>query len=198
MNKQEFLEHLRARLSGLPKAEVDERLAFYSEMIDDRIEEGFTEQEAVADIGSVEEIASQIISDVPLSRIAKERIKPKRRLKAWEIVLLAVGSPIWLSLAIAAVAVLLSLYVVLWSLVISLWAIFVSVAVCALGGVAASVLFFTQGNATPGILMIGASLVCAGVAIFLFFGCHAATKGTVLLTRRIALWVKKLFMKKEE
>ncbi len=198
MNKQEFLDCLRARLSGLPQTDVDDRLAFYGEMIDDRMEEGFSEEAAVADVGSVEEIASQIISDVPLSKIARERIKPKRRLKAWEIVLLALGSPIWLSLAIAAAAVLLSLYVVLWSLLISLLAIFVSFAACALGGVAASVLFFCQGNATSGILMIGASLVCAGLAIFLFFGCRAAIKGTVLLTRRIALWVKKLFMKKED
>ena len=34
MNKQEFLMKLRKALSGLPKDDIDERLTFYSEMID--------------------------------------------------------------------------------------------------------------------------------------------------------------------
>ena len=101
MTKQEFLDSLRARLSGLPRQELEERLAFYGEMIDDRIEEGRTEEEAVLDIGSADEISAQIIKDIPLTKIAKERLKPKRSIKTWEIVLLAVGSPygsLWQSL----------------------------------------------------------------------------------------------------
>ena len=45
MTKNEFISRLRARLSGLPKDEIRERLAFYGEMIDDRIEEGLSEEE---------------------------------------------------------------------------------------------------------------------------------------------------------
>lgn len=37
MRKWEFLSTLKNRLSGLPKQEVEERLNFYSEMIDDRM-----------------------------------------------------------------------------------------------------------------------------------------------------------------
>ena len=51
-------------------------------------------------------------------------MRPKRQLQAWEIVLLALGSPVWLSLGLAALAVVLSLYVVVWSLDVSLWAVF--------------------------------------------------------------------------
>ena len=40
MNKTEFLNELEARLKGLPKEDVEERLEFYSEAIDDRVEEG--------------------------------------------------------------------------------------------------------------------------------------------------------------
>ena len=72
MTKKEFLDALRKRLRGMPKQDVEERLAFYSEMIDDRIEEGCTEEEAVAQLGPVEEIASQIIADIPLVKIVKE------------------------------------------------------------------------------------------------------------------------------
>ena len=47
MNKLEFIAELRDRLSGLPQGEVEERLSFYSEMIDDRMEDGVSEKEAV-------------------------------------------------------------------------------------------------------------------------------------------------------
>lgn len=197
MRKQEFLSALKMKLSGLPKQDIEERLNFYSEMIDDRMEDGRTEEEAVSEIGSVNEIAAQIIAEIPPYKLAKEKTKQKRRLKAWEIVLLALGSPIWLSLLIASFAVILSLYIVLWSLIISIWAVFVSLVACAFGGVAASVIFICQGNVLVGITMIGVCIVCAGLSIFLFFGCKAATKGTLLLTKKIALGIKKCFVKKE-
>ena len=38
MNKQEFIDALRAALSGLPADDVEDRLSYYGEMIDDRIE----------------------------------------------------------------------------------------------------------------------------------------------------------------
>ena len=198
MCKQEFLDKLRARLAILPEQDLEERLGFYSEMIDDIKEEGKTEEEAVMDIGSVDEIAAQIISEVPFSKLAKERLKPKRKLKAWEIVILTLGSPIWLSLAVAIFAVVVSLYAVLWSVIISIWAVFVSLASCALGGIVAGAIFALGSNTLSGIAMIGASILCTGLAIFLFFGCRAATKGVILLTKSIASGIKKCFIKKED
>lgn len=97
MNKQEFLGKLRSGLSGLPQGDVEERLTFYSEMIDDRMEEGISEEEAVCEIGSVDEIVSQIIADIPFTKLVREKIKPNRTLRPWEIVLLVLGSPVWLS-----------------------------------------------------------------------------------------------------
>jgi len=198
VTKQEFITELRKKLCGLPEKDIDERIAFYIEMIDDRIEEGSTEADAVADIGSVDEIAAQIIADIPFAKIAKERIRPKKRLRAWEIVLLALGSPIWLSLAIAASAVILSLYVVIWSLAVSLWAIFASFVACAAGGASAGIVFIVVGSVFNGIAMIGAGIACAGLSIFMFFGSYFATKGIIILTKKIALGIKKCFVKKEE
>ena len=48
MNKTEFLDALRHALGKLPSYEVEQSIAFYAEMIDDRIEDGMSEQEAVA------------------------------------------------------------------------------------------------------------------------------------------------------
>jgi uncharacterized membrane protein len=197
MTKQEFLCLLRQKLSGLPAQDIEDRLTFYGEMIDDRIEEGCSEQDAVSDIGSADEIAAQIIADIPLTRLAKERLKHKRKMSAAEIVLLALGSPIWLSLAIAALAVVLSLYVVLWSAIVSVWAVFASLAACAVGGVAAGGVLACVGNVPSGIALLGAGLVCAGLAILLHFGCGAATGGIVWLTKKIAFGIKKCFVRKE-
>lgn len=202
MNKQEFLDRLRARLSNLPEREAEEYLNFYSEMIDDRIEEGISEEYAVLEIGSVETIASQIFSQTANERsvitISKEKRKPKRRLKAWEIVLLALGSPVWLSLAIAAFAVILSLYVSLWSVIVSLWAVFASTIACAVGGILSGIVFACGAYHFSGIVMIAAGLVCAGLSIFAFCACKAITKFTLFFTKKITLTIINCFTKKEE
>ena len=198
MSKQEFLMQLRKGLSGLPQEDIEERLTFYSEMIDDRMEEGFSEGEAVAAVGSAQEIAAQVVAEIPFAKIAKERIKSKRRLSASEIVLLALGSPIWLSLGIAVFAVILSIYVLLWAVMISLWSVFVSLAACSIGAVLACVVFTVGGNGVSGVATLAAGVVCAGLAIFMFYGCKAATKGTLILTKKMAIWTKNCFIKKEE
>ena len=171
MTKSEFLAALRTALSGLPQEDVEERMAFYAELIDDSVEEGVSEEEAVAAIGSVEEIAAQIVADTPLTRLVSVKIQTNRRLSAWEIVLLVLGSPLWLSLLISAFAVVLSLYVVLWSVVVSLWSVFVALAASAIGVLAGGVVFLCCGHPFSGLACIAASLVCGGLSIFSFFGC---------------------------
>lgn len=198
MSKQEFLVQLRKGLSGLPKDDVEERLAFYSEMIDDRMEEGSTEEEVVSEVCNVDEIVSQIIEDTPLVKLVKEKAKPKRMLRAWEIVLLILGSPLWLSLLLAVVAVIFSIYLVLWSVIISLWSVFGSILGCGFGGIVAGIGFAVSGNGFTGVVLIGAGMVCIGLAVFLFYGCKAATKGILLLTKKIAVGNKNFFINKEE
>lgn len=198
MDKQAFLTALRSGLSGLPQDDIEERLTFYGEMIDDRMEEGLSEEEAVAAIGEVSEIARQAVADTPLAKIAKERIRPKRRLKTWEIVLLTLGSPIWLSLAIAAAAVLFAVIVSLWSVILSLWAVFASLAVSAVAAVPTGAFFAVGGHGAAGLAMLSAGLVCAGLTILLFFGCMGAMKGILRLTKKITLWTKDRFIKKED
>ena len=189
---------LHSKLMGLPQDEVEERMSFYSEMIEDRMEEGLSEEEAVSAIGTVDKIVEEIIGEIPLSKIAKEKIKPKRRMKAWEVVLLILGSPLWLSLIIAAFAVVLAVYASLWSVIGSLWAVFASIAGCAFCGVVTGPVFALAGYLPAGILMLCAGMVCAGFSIFLFFGCKAATKRSAWLTKKIAIAIKRCFMGREE
>lgn len=197
MNKQEFLLALRGALADLPEADIKASLDYYAEIIDDQMEEGISETDAVASLGSVVSVAEQILLDMPLPKLVKARVKPKRRLRAWEIVLIAVGSPVWAPILLALAVVALAVYVVLWSLVVSIYAVDVALAACLLGGLGGSVGLFIAGNPFSALFLVGAGLVCGGLSIFLFFGCKAATKGTVLLTRKMLIGVKKCFVRKE-
>lgn len=198
MNKIQFLMLLHDRLSGLPREDIEERLNFYGEMIDDRVEEGLSEEEAVADVGNVDQIVDQILQEIPLMKIVKEKIKPKRKLKVLEIILLSLGSPIWVSLLIAALAVVFSLYLSLWSVIVSLWAVFVALGVRVLGDLGNGIFLMCSGNGAAGAVYFGASLVCAGLTVFFFLGCKLATKGMIRLTKKIVLWVKGLITGKED
>ncbi len=198
MNKQEFILQLRKGLQGLPREDIDERLDFYSEMIDDRIEEGLSEEDAVGEIGSVDSIISQIVSEVPITKLVKEKITPKKKLKAWEIVLLVLGSPLWISLVATAIVVVASLYLCLWSVIFSLWSAFSSLIGCGVGGIVSGIVFAFNNNILSGFAMIGAGFICTGLSIFMFYGCKGATKGILSLTKKIGLGIKNCFIKKGE
>ena len=198
MNKEKFLDALRRRLSGLPQEDMDERIAFYEEMIDDRMDEGLSEEEAVSRIGSVEEIARQIMSEIPLQKLVKEKISPKRSLKAWEIILLVLGSPVWIPLIIAAIAVLLALYVVMWAVVICFYAVDVSFVAGTLACIVGLFVSLMVGNLAVALFSLGAGLALAGLTILMFFVCIGITKAVIKLTGWMLLRIKISFVGRED
>ena len=118
--------------------------------------------------------------------------------KVTTIVLLVLGSPIWLSLGIAAAAVILALYVSLWSVIVSLWAVFGSLAVCAAGSVPMCLFLVAGGSGASGIVTLSAGIICAGLSILMFYACKETTGCILLLTKKFAVWLKNCFIKKEE
>lgn len=173
MTKCEFLSLLSERLSGLPADERNDRLRFYSEMVDDRMEEGLSEEDAVASVGSIEEILSDVPKPEPREKIP---VRPPR-LSGGTILLLVLGSPLWLTLLIAVGAVVFSLYVTLWAFIFTLWAVCISLGVSGILAVLAGGFLAMGVNGLAGLAAIGAGLFCAGVSVFLFFAAIAATKG---------------------
>lgn len=198
MLKEEFLTELNKGISHLPKEEINERIEFYSEMIDDLIEEGLSEEDAVARIGSVDEIISKIVADAPKSNAKKEKDFTKKRPRAWEIVLIILGSPIWFSLIIAAFAVIFSLYVSLWSVIVSLWAVFASLIASFLGCIILGIVNLVIGSSISGIAYIGLGFAAAGLSIILFFGCNALTRSLARLTSKTFSGIIKCVIRKEE
>ncbi len=195
MNKQEFLDTLRAGLTGLTESDASERITFYSEMLDDRIEEGLSEEAAVAQIGSVDEIVASILAEIPqkqkdvITRVDKPthhmpspEQTPKKRRSGRQILFLCLGAPLWLPLLIVAFAVLISLLASLWSAVVSLWAVFAALVGVGLGCTLGGVIMGISSSAVGGVAAIGAGLVSAGLSIPVFYGCAAVTKGSAWLT----------------
>ncbi len=67
MTKREFLNELKFYISKLPYEDVNKYIEYYSEMIEDRIDDGISEEEAVKAVGSPKIIAEQILKDNGIS-----------------------------------------------------------------------------------------------------------------------------------
>ncbi|MCR5249399.1 MAG: DUF1700 domain-containing protein [Lachnospiraceae bacterium] len=198
MNRTEFSENLKKRLAGLPQADLEERVSFYDEMICDRMEDGMTEEEAVASVGSIESIAAQVTSEIPLTRLVRARVKPKKKPNGWVIALLILGFPLWFSLLIAAFAILVSLLITVWAVIISLFAVDFALAVCAVAMPFAMFGFFSAGNPAGAFFALGAGCICAGLAIPFFFGCVWIARAVLRLTGKMILGIKASFVGKED
>ena len=195
MNKIEFLDALRRALGKLPSYEVEQSIAFYSEMIDDRVEDGMAEADAVAVLGPVEAIAAQIIAETPA--IPKAIAKANTGSRTLNIVLLAALSPLWVSLALVFACAVLAIYLAIWGVIVSLWAVVAILVLAAPLGLAALVYLLATGYPLAGFWTLGICLACAGLGLFAWFGVLAASKVLVRATHRFARWVRGLFKKQD-
>ena len=192
MNKQEFTNQLTAALSGLSQEDIRKSADFYVEMVDDRIEDGMSEEEAVAALGSIDEIRSRILEEIPIGRIVKERITPKRTFSAMEIILLILGAPVWLPLLLAFIIVGLALYLTFWIIILSLYVVDLSVFLSGIAGIVAAIINpFGIGNR---IFFAGCGIALLGVAVLLFFGFNQISKGMLFISKKTGLGIKKLFI----
>jgi len=192
MMKQEFLAELKSRLQALDEVEVKKTISYYSEIIDDRVEEGMTEEEAIQSMEPARAIAEQILQDAPFAALIRAR-KP-RKLSAGTIALLALGSPLWLPLLIAAAAVALSAFAVVWALIAALWAVVVAFAAGGLVSVA-TVPFVT--GATHTLINLGAGLMLIGAAILLFQPAILAVRQAGRLMAAAGRRIKSILIRKE-
>lgn len=202
MTKNEFRTEVYNRLKGIPEEDLARSLDYYSEMIDDRIEDGLTEDEAVAALGSVDSIVSQIGAEHSIPEAVSEStakpVRQRRKLCTWQIVLLILGAPLWLPLLLAAAIIVLAVYIVLWSVIVVLYAADLALAAGAVGGIISAAVLSFSGEMLQAGFMLGAGLICGGLAVLLFFVCNLAAKGVILLTKKSALGINRIFTGKED
>ena len=90
MSRAEFLRLLRWRLAQMPQSEIEKNVAYYDEMFSDMIEDGMTEEEAAARLGDPEEIAKELLRDMPMSELVRSRVRPSGGWTAFSILLAVV------------------------------------------------------------------------------------------------------------
>ena len=174
MTKQEFLKRLGDLLACLPADQVREAQAFYAEAIDDRMEEGVPEEDAVASMGSPGAVADAILDDLPPVPRAVAKTRRKSTALLWVLVIL--GSPVWLALAAAFFITVAALYAVVWILAAAIWGV---AFVIAAAGPVLWVLAFDGlmiGHGAFALAFLGIGLVAVGAGLLLGAGAFAATK----------------------
>ena len=197
MTKADFLRLLERALSQLSEEERQKNLEYYSELLDDMMEEGMTEAEATAKLGSPNQIAQSILQEMPLGKLVSTRMKPRSGWTPLAIVLAVVGSPVWVPLLLAGVAVVLVLFVSIWALGFAAVAVVIALAVAV---VAAPIIAIRVAVLTlpVGLMLLGAGLVLLGLCVLGGLMAVELCKLLWQLTVWLAHKIKGLFIRKEE
>ena len=182
MTRDEFLNRLGELLACLPADQVKETQEFYAEVIADRMEDGMTEAEAVAAMGTLGEVAEATLDELPAVPRAIARTKRKSTALLWALAI--VGSPVWIPLLLAFVAVAATVYICIWVLALCVW-----IVAAAFGGAGVVGLLFTIIVHVPYVLTsMGMGFASIGVALLAGAGAWTASKQ---IARLSALWAKK-------
>ncbi|QNK40891.1 DUF4097 family beta strand repeat-containing protein [Caproicibacter fermentans] len=68
MNKKQYFRRLKFLLRSLPRGEREKILQFYREILEDKIENGIPEENAVNELGDVHVLAQKILAENPVRR----------------------------------------------------------------------------------------------------------------------------------
>ena len=199
MSRDAFIGELRHRMAGLPQETVERTVDYYGELIADSMEDGLTEEEAVARLGSLDEIVASVVKDTPLTQIVQTRVQEgkKKGISGWVILLLVLGAPVWLPVLIAVLAVLFALFIALWAVVIALWAVVAAGFLTGLVALVAGVVELCRLHLPQGLVLLGGGLVCLGLCALLFLLMKLITVGTVKLCKWLWVGIKSLFVGKK-
>jgi len=198
MSRDAFIGELRHRMAGLPQQTVERTVEYYSELIADSVEDGLSEEEAVARLGSLDEIVANVVKDTPLTQIVQTRVQEKKAkgVSGWVILLLVLGAPVWLPLLIAVLAVIFALYIALWAVVVSLWAAVAAVILAGIAAIAGGIVELCRLHLAQGLVLLGGGLMCLGLCVVAFLLMKLITLGTVKLCKLLWTGVKSLFVGK--
>ena len=198
LKKNVFLAELQRRLAGLDQTDVAERLAFYDEIIEDYKADGVPEEEAVAKLGTVDEIVAQVMSEIPLTKLVVKKMKPQKTVNGGKIALVILTFPLWFPLLITAISLIFSLYVVLWAIVIALFAVDLAL-FCAAVFLFLSIIPLAMAKNVALIgMVVGGGFLCLGLFMLFLSVSLLASKAALKLGGSFLLWLKSFFIGKEE
>lgn len=164
MQKIEFLALLRQRIAILPPREIEQTVEYYSEMIDDYIESGYTSEEAVAKMGGVDNVAAQVLAGEQTP--AYDAYVVQKRKKNGLLWLVILGFPVWFPLLITAFCLVLTAAIALLTLaMVTPWSLVVSFGASAIALFAAAPAVLVGEGLAALALTVGAALILAALCI---------------------------------
>lgn len=200
MNKRDFLNKLSANLASLPKYEIDKSISYYEEIINDRIEDGMSEEDAVAALGDIDSIAENIKYDMSITTLMKAKVsesKNRASNKGVWLTLVILGFPLWFPLLAAFASVFLALYISVWAVIVSLYAVVLSLGVSCVASLVAGLAFCFVKTVSLGLCVFGAALLCGALTLFMIKPVYMITKGLIKFTAYIIRKIKSLFIAKK-
>lgn len=195
MTKNEFIAELSGRLSSFPRNEAEKSISYFSEIIDDKLDDGSSEEQAIESLGDMDDIVKNIMLDASFTAIIKTKAGEKKKRSTAGTVLLWVGSPLWLTLLIAAVAVFTAVYVSIWSVIIAVWSAMGTLAATGIACIPAAIVTMTYAPFN-GIFGLGAAFVLIGLSVFMFFAAKRITVWCIKLTVIFVRFVKNIIIGK--
>ena len=186
MTRDEFLNRLCELLACLPADQVEETKAFYAEAIADRMEDGMTEEEAVAAMGAPGQVAESTLDELPAVPRAIAKTRRKSNVLLW--VLAIAGSPVWVPLLAAFAIVALAVYVCIWILALCVWIVALAFGVVGTASLAFAVAGVSIGHIPYVFAMVGVGLAFIGLALLVGAGAWVVSKQ---IARLSVLWVRK-------
>ncbi len=202
MSKEEFIKELKDRLTENNIPGADQMIEFYEEAIADRIEDGMSEEEAVAAMEDADSIVKAAKLDKPITSLMADRVKERHEDAknnghgAAFVVLTILGFPVWFPLLVAFLSIIFALYISMWAVVVSIYAVEISFAATSIGALVTSFTYFA--GSIPGvtaIALIGVALLLAGLTLILWKPIIALSKWMVKLIKAVFRGIKSMFVK---
>lgn len=200
MTRDEFLSTLKSAVSSMPYSEVEKALSYYSESIEDHMEDGMSEEEAVAHMGDMGSIIKSIEEDFSIGSLVKNKIidskNKSKNIVLWMILLIC-GSPLWVPLTMGVVLTVLVLYFMIWAILASIYAAEAVLALSGVLGIVMGIIYCFIKAPVTGFMIIGVAIACIGIAIICFMPIGFISKKLLHLT--VFSWrkIKGLFATKE-
>ena len=167
MNKKEFFREVNRYLADLNDSERSEFVSYYEEMIDDYLENGLNEHEAIEKMGSPKEIATKILEE---TRNAGLLVQDRKSVLEHFFVLITF--PIWGTL-------ILALCIMIICVPISLLSIEIGLLVVGIVSIIGTPLVMLNLYISVGIVQFGVGMICVGILIILLpvlLLCYRKTK----------------------
>lgn len=185
MTKQEFLDELKYQLSGLASFDSRHLLKHYEQRIDENIESGMSEEEAVSSLGTVMQVANRAILKCSLKNIKEHRKNHRKHRSVGQWFIFILTSPLWISVQLAIALLVAAVFLLVWLLVAFAFCLTAAMALGSLIGTFISILTFVNASRTVAVGFEGACIIAFGLSVLLFVGSLALAKSAKQLYKKM-------------